>query len=110
MYSGDDFVFDLKGGHLMPKEEIIMLQRSVYHVADSKEIRFLQGPHSHGNLLANLRRLRPEIDSGVDERFRSFVRNDDIVSQLDRVNWGARGPRRKPASAATTRSESAQSS
>jgi hypothetical protein len=80
LYSGDDFIFDLKGGDLMLKEEMIMLQRLVYHVADSKEIRFLQGSNSHGNLLANLQCLRPEIDSGVDERFRSFVRNDDIVS------------------------------
>ncbi len=110
LYSGDDFIFDLKGGDLMSKEEMIMLQRSVYHVADSKEIRFLQGSNSHGNLLSKLRRSRPDIDSGVDERFRSFVRNDDIVSQLDRVNWGARVPRRKPASAATTCGESTQSS
>ena len=110
LYSGNDLVFDLKGGDLMSKEEMIMLQRSVYHVADSKEIRFQQGPNSHGNLLAKLRHSRPEIDSGVDERFRSFVRNDDIVSQLDRVNWGARGPRGKPASTATTRGKSNQPS
>jgi len=109
LYSGDDFVFDLKGGDLMSKEEMIMLQRSVYHIADSKEIRFQEGLNSPTNLLAKLRRARPEIDSRVEERFKSFVRNDNIMSQLDRMNWGARAPRGKRASTATL-GESGQSS
>lgn len=90
LYSGNDLVFDLKGGDLMSKEEMIMLQRSVYHVADSKEIRFQQGPNSHDNLLAKLRHSRPEIDSGVDERFR------DPIRESKRARFGSGNQNRLP--------------
>jgi superfamily II DNA/RNA helicase len=110
LYSGDDYVFDLKGSDFISKEKMIMLQRSVYHITDSKEIRFLEGPNNYRNLLTELRQLRPEIDSGVEERFKSFVKNDDIMSQLDRMDWGVQPPRGKPISKTTPLRGSSQSS
>jgi hypothetical protein len=109
--SGHKFAFDLRGSHLILKEDMIMLQRSVYHIADTKEIRFQEGPNSYSNLLAKLRRSRPQIDSGVEQRFVSFVKNEDIMSQLDQMDWGGvRAPRRKRASTAAMLGESSQSS
>lgn len=108
--SGDDLAFDLKGADLMSRDQMIMLGRSVYHIADIREIRFQEGPNGPGNLLARLRSSRPEIDPGLEERFKSFVRNDDIILRLDRIDWGVYAPRGKRLSTATPVSISSQSS